>query len=34
MQFSLTTENHKNKTACADTFHIRISLHIMTQGIF
>ena len=30
----LTTENHKNKTRCVDTFHIRIPLHILTQGIF
>ena len=34
MKFSLTAENHKNKTTCADTFHICISLHILTQGIF
>ena len=32
MQFSLTTENHKNKTTYADIFHINISLHILTQG--
>ena len=25
MQFSLTTENHKNRTTSADTFHICIT---------
>ena len=34
MQFYSATENHKYKTTCVDTFHIRIPLHILTQGIF